>query len=309
MLYAIVAIIALIIDQAVKYWTTTHIVLMTGTKKFIPGFIYLTNYHNEGAAFSMLSGARWLFVALCIIFVGVVIYVLATDIIKGKIARWSAVMVLAGAVGNCIDRILNGYVVDMFVFEFVDFAVFNVADIYITCGAIVFCLCVLLDKSELSTVKKPSKGKVAVADGEADFAAVEENAAPSKLAFVKDLLKKPSSNSGKIAAPRSHTAPVAAPVEIDPNDPFAEWEKRAGVARSARAASEEHAASNPFADVQPAAPAVPTAPAVPASAPTASAESAAPVMPSAPVAPAAPKAPAADDFNFSLDDILAEFKD
>lgn len=297
MLYAIVAIIALIIDQAVKYWTTTHIVLMTGTKKFIPGFIYLTNYHNEGAAFSMLSGARWLFVALCIIFVGVVIYVLATDIIKGKIARWSAVVVLAGAVGNCIDRILNGYVVDMFVFEFVDFAVFNVADIYITCGAIVFCLCVLLDKSELSTVKKPSKGKVAVADGEGAPTAVEENAAPAKLAFVKSLLKKPSSDSGKIAAPRSHTAPVAAPVEIDPNNPFAEWEKRAGDVRKARVESQQQAEINPFASSAPAQASVSAAPAAPASAPV-----------SAPAAPVAPT-PAADEFNFSLDDILAEFKD
>ncbi|MBR6739045.1 MAG: signal peptidase II [Oscillospiraceae bacterium] len=301
MLYAIVAIIALIIDQAVKYWTTTHIVLMTGTKKFIPGLIYLTNYHNEGAAFSMLSGARWLFVALCIIFVGVVIYILATDIIKGKIARWSAVIVMAGAVGNCIDRILNGYVVDMFVFEFVDFAVFNVADIYITCGAIVFCLCILFDKSELSTAKKSPKGKVIGANGEPAPEEIAEESVPTKLGFAKKLMKK-SSVSDKMPAPRSHTAPVSAPVEIDPNDPFAEWEKRAVEARSARTETEEQAAVNPFADAQPAAPKVPSSPA-------ANFEPATPVAPAAPVTPAAPKANTADEFSFNLDDILAEFKD
>jgi len=297
MLYAIVAIIALIIDQAVKYWTTTHIVLATGTHKLIPGFIYLTNYHNEGAAFSMLSGARWLFVALCLIFVAVVIYVLATDIIKGKVARWSAVIVLAGAVGNCIDRILNGFVVDMFVFEFVDFAVFNVADIYITCGAIIFCLCILLDKSELSSVKKAPKGKVIGANGEP---APVESASGEKKSFVpKKLFKKTAAAEEKSFAPRSHTAPVAPPVEIDPNDPFAEWEKRAVDARQARIETEQQAEVNPFASAAPAqapvsaAPVAPPAPSAPVSAP------------SAPVTPA----PAADEFSFNLDDILAEFKD
>ena len=298
MLYAIVAIIALIIDQAVKYWTTTHIVLATGTHKLIPGFIYLTNYHNEGAAFSMLSGARWLFVALCLIFVAVVIYVLATDIIKGKVARWSAVIVLAGAVGNCIDRILNGFVVDMFVFEFVDFAVFNVADIYITCGAIVFCLCILLDKSELSSVKKAPRGKIIAEAGEEMPA--QAPAAEKKSFLPKNLFKKPEAAEEKTFSPRSHTSPVAAPVEIDPNDPFAEWEKRAGDVRKARIESEQQAEINPFASAASAQAPVSAAPAAPA----------APVQTpvSAPAAPVTP-APAADEFSFNLDDILAEFKD
>lgn len=287
MLYAIVAIIALIIDQAVKYWTTTHIVLATGTHKLIPGFIYLTNYHNEGAAFSMLSGARWLFVALCIIFVGVVIYVLATDIIKGKVARWSAVVVLAGAVGNCIDRILNGYVVDMFVFEFVDFAVFNVADIYITCGAIVFCICVLLDKTELSVTKKTApKAQIIGENGEPAPSSAESE--EKKNLLPKNLFKKNSAPEEKLSAPRSHTAPVAPPVEIDPNDPFAEWEKRASDVKAAEKEAAAKIEANPF--TQPSAPA-----------------------PSVPAAPAAPSNPApaasADEFSFSLDDILAEFKD
>ena len=140
MLYAIVAVIALIIDQAVKYWATANIVLNTGSKAFIPGFIQFTNIHNTGAAFSILEGARWFFVILCLVFVALIVYVLVTDIISAPGARWMAVIVMAGAIGNCIDRLICGYVVDMIEFEFMNFPVFNVADIYITVGAVLFVI-------------------------------------------------------------------------------------------------------------------------------------------------------------------------
>ena len=120
MLYAIVAVIALIVDQAVKYWTTAHVVLNTGLKKLIPGFIHITNIHNSGAAFSFLKNAswsRWFFIALCAVFTVGVIVLLAKNVIRSKPARWTAVLVLSGALGNCIDRIMNGFVVDMFEFE------------------------------------------------------------------------------------------------------------------------------------------------------------------------------------------------
>ena len=83
MLYAIVAVIALIVDQAVKYWTTAHVVLNTGLKKLIPGFIHITNIHNSGAAFSFLKNAswsRWFFIALCAVFtVGVIVLLAKTS--------------------------------------------------------------------------------------------------------------------------------------------------------------------------------------------------------------------------------------
>ena len=143
MLYAIVAIIAIILDQVVKYLVETHVVLNavgSDLVKLIPGVVHVTNVHNLGGAFNMLQGARWLFIVICVLFVVVVIFVLARGVIKTPLARWMAVFVLAGAVGNCIDRIICGYVVDMLEVEFLRFPVFNLADIYITVGAIAFCL-------------------------------------------------------------------------------------------------------------------------------------------------------------------------
>ena len=155
MFYAIVAVIALILDQALKYWTSVNIVENTAgyteVRPLIPGILRLTNFHNSGAAFSFLanaSWARWFFVVLCLIFVAIVIYALLRDIIPSPGARWAAVFVMAGAIGNCIDRMITGYVVDMLEFDFTVFGhrfpVFNLADVYITVGAIVFVIFILI---------------------------------------------------------------------------------------------------------------------------------------------------------------------
>jgi len=317
MLYAIVAVIALIIDQAVKYWATANIVLNTGEKAFIPGLIKFTNIHNTGAAFSILEGARWFFVILCIVFVALIVYVLITDIITAPGSRWMAVIVMAGAVGNCIDRIICGYVVDMLEFEFMNFPVFNVADIYITVGALLFVLFTLLEK--------PS-GKAAPAKA----AAAESKAAPAGKAAAKLGFSLPM---GKKKTPipdfpkREHKVET---VSVDPVDPFAEWERRASEIKAVNESKPQPTQSyvKPEPPKAPAAkpvetPAAPKAPARPAvSYPAVSAEpvapaapaapvAAAPAVPAAPAAPAAPKAPAKaeDDFDFDLDSIMAEFRD
>ncbi|MBR2879543.1 MAG: signal peptidase II [Oscillospiraceae bacterium] len=332
MLYAIVAVIALIIDQAVKYWATANIVLNTGTKEFIPGFIQFTNIHNTGAAFSILEGARWFFVILCLVFVALIVYVLITDIISAPGARWMAVIVMAGAIGNCIDRLICGYVVDMIEFEFMNFPVFNIADIYITVGAILFVVFTLLEKP------KAKAGKAAKAPARAE----SEQAAPAKKPTKAAPAKKagfelPSFGKKKTPIPdfpkREHKVES---YNVDPLDPFAEWERRASqikaaneakppvdyvkpqppVAKAAPVKAEEQvyeaprtlrpAVSYPSLSAEPQVKAAPAAPAAP---------KAAPAAPVAPAAPAAPKAePVAenidiDEFDFNIDDILAEFKD
>ena len=132
MWYAIVAILILIADQGLKYWVTLNIPLDTGHVTLIPGVLELTNIHNNGAAFSILQHApHWIFVIFTVVFAAIAVFCLRRNVVHGKVGRWSVVLVLAGAVGNCIDRILSGYVVDMFNFLFVRFAVFNLADIFI----------------------------------------------------------------------------------------------------------------------------------------------------------------------------------
>lgn len=147
MLYAIVAVIILIIDQAVKFWVSSGLDVGE-TASFIPGLVQLTNVHNTGAAFGILSdaGARWFFVVLTIaVAIGAVI-LLSKNIIKGKLGRWMLVMVIAGGLGNCIDRLFNGYVVDMFQIQFMNFAIFNVADIFVSVCGVIFCLYLIFHK-------------------------------------------------------------------------------------------------------------------------------------------------------------------
>lgn len=148
MLYAIIAAIILIGDQWLKYWVTVNITLSTGEAALIPGVVKLVNIHNSGAAFGLLGDAayaRWLFLGIAALFIIVIIVVLAKHLFKSRFANWCAVMALAGAVGNCIDRALYGYVVDMFKVEFMDFAVFNVADVFLVVACLAFVIYLIVD--------------------------------------------------------------------------------------------------------------------------------------------------------------------
>jgi signal peptidase II len=168
MLYAIVVLLVLVLDQAVKYWATVGIAFNEGSIPLIPGVIHLVNIHNYGAAFGFLQNqnARWLFVIVAIIFVAVVILALGKNYIREPLGRWSAVLVMSGALGICIDRVMNGYVVDMFQFQFVYFAVFNVADIFITLCGILFCVYIIFSdefkgkgREQQALQRKPKPGK------------------------------------------------------------------------------------------------------------------------------------------------------
>ena len=113
MLYAIFGVLVIILDQWVKYWTAGNLVYGGEARALVPGLINLIN-------FSFLSGANAgkIFVILAAVFTVLVIIGLATNFISGKLARWCAVFVAAGGIGNAIDRALYGYVQDMFQFDF-----------------------------------------------------------------------------------------------------------------------------------------------------------------------------------------------
>lgn len=143
MLLAIAAVIILIADQWLKYWVTINITLSTGESALIPGVIKLVNVHNKGAAFGLLdnvSWARWVFLGLAAVFLIVIIVALAKRMFKSRFSTWCLVLAMAGTIGNCIDRLLYGYVVDMFKVEFVNFAVFNVADVFLVVSCLMFII-------------------------------------------------------------------------------------------------------------------------------------------------------------------------
>ena len=148
MLYAIFAVLVIILDQGVKYWVAGHVALNLQTVPLIPDVLSIVNIRNDGAAFGFLAGsnARIYFIILTGAFTLAVILMLATKFISGPLARWSIVLVTAGGLSNCIDRVIYGYVQDMFKCEFINFPVFNVADIFITVFALLFVLAILLER-------------------------------------------------------------------------------------------------------------------------------------------------------------------
>lgn len=308
MWYAIVAILILIADQGLKYWVTLNIPLDTGHVTLIPGVLELTNIHNNGAAFSILQHApHWIFVIFTLVFAAIAVFCLRRNVVHGKVGRWSVVLVLAGAVGNCIDRILSGYVVDMFNFLFVRFAVFNLADIFIVVAGIALCLHVIFyrgDGSEGAPAPKPARKPRKHTD------------APVRA----HKLHLPARKQQPIAQPAAPKEPAAHPVAPAPaqDDPFAAWDRAPVQAQPVTPAA-------PKAPKQaPAAPAAsaPVQAAPKAAEPAAKPADAAPTDPllaylnSTPAAPAEPETPAADadaaptdGERYSLDDILAEFSD
>ena len=139
MLYALLVAVLVAADQIVKYLVRTYIPLGTSLP-FLPGLVELTHWQNTGAAFSILSGHTWLLTLVSAVVAAVLIGVLLKGIFRSPFGRASLSVVLAGAIGNLIDRALFGSVTDMFNLLFMRFAVFNVADICVVCGGIAFCV-------------------------------------------------------------------------------------------------------------------------------------------------------------------------
>ena len=159
MLYAIIAVIILIADQWLKYWVTVNIALATGSETLIPGVIKLVNIHNSGAAFGLLDNipfARWIFLALTAVMIVIIVVLLVRRTFNSRFAVWCEVLFLAGTLGNCIDRVLYGYVVDMFKLEFVNFAVFNIADIVLVVSCLMFIIYLFIGERD-DSVDEPEK--------------------------------------------------------------------------------------------------------------------------------------------------------
>ncbi len=139
MLYTFMGLFVLCIiflDQLTKYLTVQNIPLH-GAVPFIPGLLHFGYVQNTGGAWGMFSGAIWLFVIIFSLFAAFIIW----EFPKKRMAfttfdRFCILAVFAGGLGNIIDRLRLGYVVDMLAVEFIDFPVFNVADCFITCGCI-----------------------------------------------------------------------------------------------------------------------------------------------------------------------------
>ena len=147
MVYIFMALFAgmiLAADQITKYLTVANIDL-GGAVDALPGLFGFTYVQNTGAAWSAFEGQHGLFALVFLAFAAFLVWEFATGRMGFKpFERWCLVAVFAGGLGNMIDRLRLGYVVDMIRLEFMEFPVFNVADCFICCGCIALIAHLLL---------------------------------------------------------------------------------------------------------------------------------------------------------------------
>ncbi|PNL20877.1 signal peptidase II [Enterococcus faecalis] len=143
--YFLISALLVGLDQWSKYLTVQNISLGE-TKEFIPGFLSLTHLRNTGAAWSLLEGKMIFFYVITVIVSVVIIYLLIKNYKKSIWYSVGLSFVLAGAIGNFIDRVRLGYVVDMLQTDFMNFPIFNVADSTLMVGVICIFIYLILDE-------------------------------------------------------------------------------------------------------------------------------------------------------------------
>ena len=155
------SVILILLDQFTKHLAVKHL------KDQMPVVLWknvfeLSYLENRGAAFGILQGKQWPLIIFTVIVLMIIIYLYLMRIPSEKhfgLLNVIAILFFGGAIGNFIDRVMQGYVVDIFYFRLIDFPVFNVADIYVTVAAILLILCLLFYKEEDFERILPAKKK------------------------------------------------------------------------------------------------------------------------------------------------------
>ena len=133
---ALFAAIIVAVDQISKYLVLENIPLY-GQVDVLPGVVGLTYVQNDGAAWSSFSGMQWLFIVIFLLFTAAIVWEYWKKSLGFTTFEWWCIAAIyGGGLGNMIDRVRFGYVVDMIETQFISFPIFNVADCFITCGCI-----------------------------------------------------------------------------------------------------------------------------------------------------------------------------
>ena len=154
MAYIVTILLCIAADQAVKFWTVANLGLFE-TKPLIPGLVELCYVQNTGGGFSILTEHTWLLTLVSAVVAVALTVVLFKKVFRHPFGVASLSIVLAGAIGNLIDRALFGSVTDMFNLLFMRFAVFNVADICVVVGGIAAAAYYLLLADKLEHKEAP----------------------------------------------------------------------------------------------------------------------------------------------------------
>lgn len=153
-IFGFIFILSIIIDQVTKIWATNT--LRDGSEiKIIDEFFRFSYVENRGAAFGMLQNKIWFFVLVTVVMLAVLAYIFFTNKNLTLLSKLSLTFIAGGAIGNFIDRVRLGYVVDFFDVRFgnfYDFPVFNVADSFVVCGTILLMILIFANKFEKSEI-------------------------------------------------------------------------------------------------------------------------------------------------------------
>jgi signal peptidase II len=157
LLWILIMAASIILDQITKL-IVVNTMTLAETIPLIEKVFSFTRVHNYGAAWGMLSNHRWIFIAVT----ALAIIILPIFLYKYRklhfLFGFSLSLIIGGAVGNMIDRVFLGYVIDFLQFTFIDFPVFNVADICVTCGAaLMFIYLAFIDKTLFAETPKKKK--------------------------------------------------------------------------------------------------------------------------------------------------------
>lgn len=143
-IYGLGILLLIGLDQFVEHWIVANLALGQSVG-LIPGILSITRINNTGAAWSLLSGHQTVFVIIALIATILIIYLLARYWSNGWY-RIGLSLLLAGTAGNVIDRIFSNHVVDMFQLDFINFPIFNCADMYLTIGIIIIAIAIVREK-------------------------------------------------------------------------------------------------------------------------------------------------------------------
>ncbi len=161
-LYILIIAFVIAADQLTKGWAVSALAEIK-TMPIIEDVFHFTYVENRGAAFGMLADHRWIFMVMSVVGIGALFLWMLFDKSLTRSMKVILSMIVGGGIGNMIDRVMLGYVVDFIDCRFVDFYVFNVADSFVTVGCFLFII--LVTMTELKNLKNK---KAAEAGGEAD---------------------------------------------------------------------------------------------------------------------------------------------
>ncbi|MEG0770901.1 MAG: signal peptidase II [Clostridia bacterium] len=150
-LYAGVVIFTVLLDQLSKFIVSSNMILGENIP-LIKGFFEITYDQNKGAAFGILKDQPWIFISITIVVILILIVLLARNKFEKQLTKIACCLIIGGGIGNLIDRILNGFVVDFIDFKAIYFvcpAIFNLADTFVCVGTVLFAISFLFMEKKI----------------------------------------------------------------------------------------------------------------------------------------------------------------